>query len=258
MQAVMQIGKYIFQNNHIWQVPFKFFSALRWQLVKRFSKQLKIKKLFNGKRAFLFPQTPSSSCLVYATYPDRPAIAKLRSLADSHTVFLDVGANIGFYSLLLMDKVKQVYAFEAHPDTVSLLRQNFALNHIGPRNVIAKAVSNQPGLVAFSNLKEGSPINQMVDGVQPSSNQISVPATTLDAFIKEYQLSKQDNYLIKLDVEGAEQLVIQGARSLLQDYNVKGILFESFVGEQDSVAQQLISLGYKIIPIMKNNLLAIK
>src|SRR5688572_28638998 len=115
MQAVLQIGKYIFQNNHIYDIPLKLIAALLWQIEKRFLKRVRIKTLFNGQKIYLYPNSASASCLVYANYPDKPALERLRGLADKQTVFLDVGANIGFYSLLLKDKVRSVFAFEAHP-----------------------------------------------------------------------------------------------------------------------------------------------
>lgn len=257
MQAVLQIGKYIVQNNHVWNIPLKLISAVLWQIEKRFLKRIRIKTLFNGQRAYLTPHSPSASCLVYADYPDKPALDKLRTLADDNTIFLDIGANIGFYSLLLRDKVKAVYAFEAHPDTVTLLTNNFILNQIDTSFVIPKAVADRKSTVRFSNLKAGSPINTMMSG-SDKNECIEVPAISLDEFVREKNFSIQHNYMIKLDVEGAEYLVIEGAIHFLSHFSVNTILFESLSPEDDRVVQLLKKLGYCIEPIMQNNLLALR
>ncbi len=258
MQAVLQIGKYIVQNNHVWNIPIKFITAILWQVEKRFIKRIRIKTLFNGQRAYLTPHSPSASCLVYADYPDKPALEKLRSLANDNTIFLDIGANIGFYSLLLRDKVKAVFAFEAHPDTVTLLRNNFILNEIDTSFVIPKAVADKASTVSFSNLKSGSPINTMLSASDFKKDSIEVSAISLDEFILEKKFSKKYDYMLKLDVEGAEHLVIDGAMHFLKNFAVNTILFESLSPEDDRVVKQLKKLGYSIQPIMQNNFLALR
>lgn len=259
MQAVWQIGKYIVQNNTLWQIPFKFLQAFQWQLEKRIRKSMRIKTLMNGKLSYLFPNTPSASCLVYADYPDKPALLALRQLADHNMVFLDIGANIGFYSLLLADKVKSVFAFEAHPDTVTLLRQNFSLNQIPLSYVIPKAVAETCQPIRFSNFKSGSPVNHRLNhGLNQAQEAITIDAITLDTFARDYALSAEDNYIVKLDVEGAEMQVLEGATQFLTRFNVRAILFEQLTPEDHQVAHQLETLGYRIQPIMKNNYLALK
>lgn len=257
MQAVWQISKYIVQNNAPWQIPFKFLAAFFWQIEKRLLKRSRIKTLFNGARVYLTPQNPSASCLVYADYPDKPALMALRNLANKNTVFLDIGANIGFYSLLMQDKVNQVYAFEAHPDTLALLTKNFELNNIDLKHIVPKAVSNKNGPMFFSNLKSGSPINRIV-AQSASNNTIKVQATTLDEFMSQQACPQNAEWIIKLDVEGAEQWVLEGAQHTLKHYPVKAILFESLSPKTDKVPALLQVAGFEIQSIMKNNYLAIK
>jgi len=253
IKETLNIIMFIWKNNRFWQVPQRLIQALYWQIEKRLFNRTKSKTLFNGKQIFLYPNTPSSSCLIYTEIPDEVAITKLRSLSDKDTIFLDVGANIGLYSLCLVDKVSQVYAFEAHPRTVELLKMNFLLNGISIENIEQKAVAEKIGQLSFSNLLDGSPVNAIS---KQSENTINVESTTLDVFIQKSNFSQQNNFILKLDVEGAEHLVLEGAKNFLMEYNIRAILFETFSEYTDRIITLLEALQYKVNPIMDNNILA--
>lgn len=249
------IVKYICQNNKFWQIPLRLCQALYWQIEKRLFYCIKSKTLFNGKQIFLYPNTPSSSCLVYTKIPDEVAITKLRSLSDEKTIFLDIGANIGLYSLCLIDKVSKVYAFEAHPRTAQLLKMNFLLNQLPIEHIEQKAVADKIGQLSFTDFSDGSPINAISEDTK---NTVHVESISLDAFIQNNNFSKQNNFILKLDVEGAEHLVLEGARNLLTEYNVRAILFETFSEYSDKIIALLEALQYTINPIMDNNILAVR
>ena len=259
MQAIIQIGKYIVENNVWWKIPSKCLMAVFWQLEKRIIKNVRIKKLFNKKKMYLYHNTPSASCVVYADMPDKPCITKLRKLATPDTIFLDIGANIGFYSLMMMDAVKSVYAFEAHPETARLLTNNFVLNHIDPHFVINKAVSDKAKKIKFTNYAQGSPVNHLLtedaDRVEPS---ISVEAMALDDFVVQQRFLATQAFILKIDVEGAEMDVLAGARYFLEKYNIRGILFENLSETDHSVSNQLIALGFTIKQLSKHNYIAEK
>lgn len=253
MNALLQISRFIYQHNPWYTLPWKFISAFFYQCHKRISKKPKVKTLFNNKKIYLFPGNPISSAFVYCAIPDKEEIFALRRLADEQTIFLDIGANIGTYSLMLLDKVKEVYAFEAHPVTAACCKQNFALNGVNEAQVFEVAVSCDQNPKLFSNDAKGCPTNSIVAS---GENAITVLATTLDAFIESKQFAPNANFILKVDVEGFEHEVFQGAIHFLKNYAVKGIIFETFSHQLEDILTLLNQLGFSTHALGNNNMLA--
>lgn len=248
-----QILHYIYKNNSILIFPLRVYQAILFQIRKKLSSKIVIKKLFNGSQIYLFHRNPIASAFVYTAIPDRIEIEKLRALADEQTVFLDVGANIGAYSLLLRDKVKAIYAFEAHPDTAALCKQNFKLNKIDPENVINYAVSDNAEPIFFTNEIAGSPTNCQA---RKKEGAITVPAITIDEFIQSGSFDKKTQFILKIDVEGFEYPVFLGAKQSLASGQIKGIVFENFSEAQQKVISMLKQYGYKIESLNQQNTFA--
>ncbi len=255
MSAFLQVSRYIYKNNPWYSLPWKFLSAILYQFQKRTSSKLPIKKLFNGKQSYLFPKNPVSSALIYAPIPDKDEIFALRQFANSDTIFLDIGANVGMYSLFLADCVKEVFAFEPHPETAKCCKRNFALNNISENKVIEKAVSDSDEPKYFSNQSAASPINHIVN---KRDNAITVLATTLDSFIESQNFSKDTPFILKIDVEGFEHEVFLGAKRFLKESNIKAIIFESFSPNITEIVKLLQENGFHTSAIGDNNMLAFK
>jgi len=129
------------------------------------------------------------------------------------SVVVDVGASMGYYTLLLARLVGpkgRVYAFEPIPRDFAILKRNVQAN--GYQNVILenKAVSDTDGIARFYI----SPVSYGMSSLCALSNPegiIPVEVVSLDKYIQE------DVDLIKVDVEGAEHLVVKGSRKLIQN-----------------------------------------
>lgn len=139
----------------------------------------------------------------------------LESYLRPGDVFLDVGANIGLYSLVAAQRVGplgRVCAFEPVPATAARLRQQLALNDLANITVEELAVGNAPGPVALYLPPAG---NSGMASLYAYTNElrppISVAATTLDAYTSGWPAVR----LIKMDIEGAEWLALQGMTHLL-------------------------------------------
>jgi FkbM family methyltransferase len=139
-------------------------------------------------------------------------------------VVIDVGANIGFFTVLasiLVGPTGRVVAFEPGADNLVRLRANLAHNDCQNVTVIEKAVTNQVGEIEFFINTQNAGGNALWDISQwPGYVEengvpmhVTVPATTLDA--EWAQLGLPTPKVIKIDVEGAEQRVLEGARELL-------------------------------------------
>jgi FkbM family methyltransferase len=142
----------------------------------------------------------------------------LRDLLRPGDVFYDVGAHIGFFSIIaarLVGNDGRVFAFEAAPENVSALEQNARKNDFGQIVINPVAVWSKCGNFSFGRPYPGALAGAILDATSqgscgPASLQIQVPTITLDRFAESHSPPK----LIKIDVEGAEPEVLEGATRL--------------------------------------------
>ncbi|MBN1669090.1 MAG: FkbM family methyltransferase [Anaerolineales bacterium] len=149
----------------------------------------------------------------------------VRALVQPGWVAYDVGANLGYISLLLARLVGpagQVQAFEALPDNLARLRQHLQLNQLDGRvQVFAGAVIDRSGPVRFllgpsgaMGKAEGSAGRSKSD--RPGeADAIEVAGISLDDYV--YQHRHRPPQVIKLDIEGGEVLALQGMTRLLRE-----------------------------------------
>ena len=134
-------------------------------------------------------------------------------------VVYDIGANVGYYSLMaavVAGVSGHVYAFEPLPRNVDYLRKHVALNKLEDRiSVFDVAVSDQTGEAAFD-LGASTSMGHLDE-----SGEIKVKMARLDDLLTEGQVNPPD--YMKVDVEGAEFDVLNGARELLAKH--KPVIF---------------------------------
>ena len=131
-------------------------------------------------------------------------------------VVLDIGANLGWYSMLIARRFPRarIHAFEPEPRNLGLLRRNLQQNGIGNVTVHAVAVAEKAGTMKFypypdKNMGRHSLVP--MDGLPP----IDVPVLALDGFLRDQRIAPSDVQFVKIDVEGYEMPALQGASSLL-------------------------------------------
>jgi FkbM family methyltransferase len=147
-------------------------------------------------------------------------------------IFFDIGANVGFYSLLAQALGAKVHAFEPTPKTFEILKEN-----TDGITLVPKAIMDKRGTIQIADFGLASGINTaMLTGDE--KNLISVEAMTLDEYCE--QQSTYPTY-IKIDTEGAEHLVIAGGKKTLMDQHPI-LIVETF---QDKVMEELTSMGYQ-------------
>jgi FkbM family methyltransferase len=143
-------------------------------------------------------------------------LRELSGRVSDDSVVLDIGANFGYYSLCLGSQIQgagHVFAFEPCEATFSRLRTNIALNHLqGKIEALPYGLSDKPGK-AFLDETAG---NSGAATLSDRANGVSVTLDTLDNFCVKQGLRRVD--LVKIDVEGSEFQVIQGARKTLAQY----------------------------------------
>lgn len=257
---MLNVLKYIWnKNSGIYKIKYLFI-GIAFQIFKRISKKVISKTIFNGKKIFLYPNCNVSSMYAYTDIPDKDEILLLRNFAKQNnyqksckTIFLDIGANIGSYSISMIDICDMVIAFEPHPYTSKRCKMNFLLNDLDETFVKQLALSDSIGSVHFTDYGGSSTVNHIIK----TEDGIEVEAITLDKFIVDNSFIQDDIYIIKIDVEGFEEQVLKGGRNFFTQYNIQAIIFECF--SQNSVFEILKSYGFtEIKKLSENNYCATK
>jgi FkbM family methyltransferase len=149
--------------------------------------------------------------------------AFLRRLCLREGDILDVGGNVGAFSLVLstLHAARRIHCFEPVPETFTCLRENLHIN--GARHVVPvqAAVAGASGEVGFLVFPESSAICRLADGHGES---IRVPAWSLDDYCQAHHVEKVA--LLKVDVEGYEEDVFNGAARLLSSGMLACVYYE--------------------------------
>lgn len=168
-------------------------------------------------------------------------------------IFIDVGAHIGKHSLYVakrLDDKGKVFSIEANKENAELLRKNALLNNLENINVYETICLDREKEIVFFQ----DEFHTATNSIYEKEGKIGVKKTSqkLDNLFPNIKNVK----LIKIDVEGAENLVILGAKKIIKENKPK-IIFESWNGEQlDSIKKGLESLGYTIRHVKEDNYVA--
>ncbi len=145
-------------------------------------------------------------------------VARVRAFAKAvnlGAVVYDVGANVGIYALLASSRVGfsgRVYAFEPLDRNVRYLRRHIMLNNLENCTVVEKAVCKESGIRRFSAAAWESSMAKL----SPDGEKL-IPSTTLDNCVYgEIHFRPPD--IIKIDVEGAELEVLEGATRTICEF----------------------------------------
>ncbi|PSO70305.1 MAG: hypothetical protein BRC42_10180 [Cyanobacteria bacterium QS_1_48_34] len=155
----------------------------------------------------------------------------LRYLRDEDS-FLDIGANVGVYTLLAASKVRSgwIYSFEALPKNYQRMQENLKLNE----NVVGEIDLN---------LSDGDSTPSIINS-KKSHNTTTVSSDTLDNLLKNHPLEKLT--LAKIDIEGAELLALKGAISLLEQKHPQVWILEVLGASGQELVNFLYSYGYSL------------
>lgn len=160
-------------------------------------------------------------------------------------VIIDVGAGLGWEAIYYSGKVKKVIAIEAHPKLAELLKRSLTLNDISNVEVHSVAlVESQREVVIEDDLSQGHRMNT-IDAMQG----ITVQGVPLD------DLTEGPIAFIKMNIEGAERLAIQGMNETIRRTKVVAISCHDFRGHESDfyrtkavVEEWLRGHGFVIVP----------
>jgi FkbM family methyltransferase len=200
-----------FKSNPLQAIAKRLYWRLWWKISNRplvvsFANTLKIN----------IPKTGSGAGIYYQGFSEPDTADFFYRFLRPGMVMLDVGAHIGEYTLLaakIVEASGQVHAFEPQSHLFPVLKESVQLNELSQVKLNCSAVSDYLGNIEFQVLNEPS-----MSSIKKKSNlddlqqMLEVPCTSLDIYWQKEQ-TKID--LIKVDVEGAEKFVLQGAVGLL-------------------------------------------
>ncbi len=170
-------------------------------------------------------------------------------------VVLDIGANIGYYTLILarlVGETGRVYAFEPDPANFELLKKNVRAN--GYQNVVyvKKAVSDQSGPLSLYLCPDNKGDHRIYDS-QDNREVVEIEAVSLDEHFSEFQ--GEINF-IKMDIQGAEGRAVRGMRRLLSRHPETSMITEFWPAglERSGISatdylSDLENLGFKLFRI---------
>jgi FkbM family methyltransferase len=203
-------------------------------------------RLFHKMRSTL-PLTVERDGLIFDASNKTPASRGIRlkekepdmiNWLDDHLqasdIFLDVGANVGIYSLYAARICKQVVAIEPESLNYATLNKNIFLNQLDQKIVALNVALHDEDFVSQLNVRdfqEGKSghnfhyeLNDQLDPFDPVFKQ-SVIGLRFDSLVKNYGVTMPN--LIKIDVDGQELRVVQGMKELLRNHLVRTIVIET-------------------------------
>ena len=182
----------------------------------------------------------------------------VKAYVDSQKDVLDIGANIGLFTVLLSKTISgknRVLAVEPTPLALHYLRRNIERNDIQNIIVFEGVATNKKGnfvLNTISGMEEYSSLGEIVNEVKRGrpTESIEVKGDTVDNLVREYNLNPG---FIKIDAEGAECLVFSGALGTIKKYKpviiseLSESLLANFGETSETIFKFLRENGYQII-----------
>jgi len=232
---------------------------VKWNLLKRFKGDGAIVTTPFGARLRLDFANVSAPFFWSGRYePDETAV--LRERVRPGATVCDVGANVGYFTLMLASLVGpsgRVVAVEANPSMAELLRRNLDLNpELGRRVTIeTRALGAAPGTADFFCPVRG---HEGVGGLRDTKRAalgrvVQVPVVRFDDVVRDHGLDRLD--VMKIDIEGGERDLFRGARSTLSALRPV-LLFEGSPQNTkawgytvDELLRDVRAAGYGVTPL---------
>ncbi|MEM8872770.1 MAG: FkbM family methyltransferase [Planctomycetota bacterium] len=200
-------------------------------------------------RMKLVPTDVLHGCIAMTGYYEWPLSQRVAEGGSGGGLLVDVGANVGYFTLLWAARGGRVIAFEASPRNLPLLRENVERNGLGDRvDVRGLAAGREDGFLEF----DLGPDEQTGWGgfaAEKSEQTVRVDVVPLDTAVG----GEQHIDLLKIDTEGADAWVLEGAQTLLREKRIGEIRFEEHkpraaaLGIKTGEVQQMLrDHGYEV------------
>lgn len=221
------------QNKDIRKFKKNFFYYILYRVLRNFlNKYIKV-KIYNFFIYCSFKKNKMShSILRKCEFEDLKELQLIDRISDDGpTLILDCGSNFGFYSIYTASKNKsnKAIAFEASPNTFKELKKNIEANNLKNIKVYNLALTNidNEDIIFYESINDWE--SSLIESNSESKIQSKIKTTTLNSIISSNDLYN-NHLVIKLDVEGYEMQIIDGAKKIIQEFSPIIILeFSKFI-----------------------------
>jgi FkbM family methyltransferase len=218
---------------------------LKWQIGSRLVSGPVVHNWIGGARMIMARGESGLTLNLYCGLFEFADMAFILHVLNPEDVFVDVGANAGAYTLLATAvKGARTFSFEPVPSTYARLMDNVRLNDLGERvQAFNLGLSDREGELAFTS--DNSCRNHVVASGETPPSSVSLKVVPLDA-----ALAGQSPAVLKIDVEGFERPVLDGARRLLGDDSLHSVIIEVNGSGQrygfadDDIVQRMRRFGF--------------
>jgi FkbM family methyltransferase len=243
-QQLMAVAAHPLNEGHRASALAGWFS---WHIASRLRKRPTEVHLAGAAKLIVEPGMTGATGNIYFGLSEWVEMAFLLHLLRSDDTFVDVGANIGAYSILASGTVgcKSLAAEPVNATYLKLLR-NIEANGLHPRMHADRiGLSHEKGVLRFTTGQDTT--NHIVSAADAFAGAVEeCPVETLDNW-----LCAEEPTLIKIDVEGHDQEVVNGCKTVLTKQSLKALIVETWFGDTSTVkgmasaANVLQSFGFQ-------------
>ncbi|HQW84311.1 MAG TPA: FkbM family methyltransferase [Ferruginibacter sp.] len=234
---------------------YKDYLKRKWIQFCRYLLQQKYLPIMNGPLKGYLWTTASSYEYIMGDYENPETQKTFLSWLKFDTVYYDIGANIGYHALIANTVTNQgkIYAFEPMPHVRKIFEQHISLNRnkipINNIELLPYAVADKEKRIPFSNDKKQSDGNTFIKASPVfihAANKMMVQCVSIDGLVAKGYARPT---VIKIDAEGAELEILQGALHTLQTCKPHILLATHdchLPGVKDKCLRLLRDLGYNV------------
>jgi FkbM family methyltransferase len=177
---------------------------------------------------------------------DRSIVEILLDFAEPNDILLDIGANIGYVSACLLNKVPgcRSIAVEPQAEVLKFLERNLPTDRA---TIYPYALSDRDGEVFFTTNANNSGQGHIVDHSGPGT--FTVQSRSAETMCRDLGIDRLD--LVKIDTEGFERIIVAALLDTLSRLQPKIIVFENAAHEGKEISTMLSAIGYKVYGIQK-------
>lgn len=211
----LKFKEYPLTKNAPWLAMFRY---IKFNLMQQINNKERVYKWINGLQFYAKKGEAGIVPNIYFKLFDYEDSMFILNNLNPGELFVDIGANVGHFSMLAASKKAKVIAVEPIPDTFQRLQKNIALNRLENLVILKNiGVGDAEGKLFFTQNKDV--MNSVA--TETDTNTLEVSITTLDAL-----LQKEQPKIMKIDVEGYEYFVLQGAKNIFANPSLKAVIIE--------------------------------
>lgn len=221
---------------------------LREKVIKR--------KIYVNNQVLKIFLSPDSQLKYLGTNIDQDLRIVVEKYIKPGMTVLDIGANCGVFGFMsILNGAQKVYFFEPDLFLVKLLEKTIKLNKLWRQcSILPIAMANKPRIMEFDIAARGRASNSISNLGRLQKGGVRYSIDILACPLNMFQEIAIGSVFLKVDVEGAEVLIIEGGKQFLEDIKPT-VLIEVSNDNSEWIIQSFLDLGYNYREAFKNNLI---